>query len=304
MTTKTRPILTAALLIAALTACSPAATPAPEAGLPQAAYATAAPAATQVAPHGASAEGLASLVPPGANRMVIKDATLSLEVTTLATAVSTITQLAADQGGYVLETSTQGSDVYQTASLRIAVPADRFESTLERLRTLSNRVLSEQGSGQDVSAEYVDLETRLNNLEATSARVREFLAEAKTVEESLNVNAELSQLEGEIAQIKGQLQYYEGRAAFSTIGIALSLAPTTAEPTPTPVWDPAVSLERASSTAGRLTQGLLDVVIFVAVGFAPLWIPGVLVLGGLVWFGRRASRAGRAATQGGAKNAG
>jgi len=182
MTTKTRPILTAALLIAALTACSPAATPAPEAGLPQAAYATAAPAATQVAPHGASAEGLASLVPPGANRMVIKDATLSLEVTTLATAVSTITQLAADQGGYVLETSTQGSDLYQTASLRIAVPADRFESTLERLRTLSNRVLSEQGSGQDVSAEYVDLETRLNNLEATSARVREFLAEAKTVE--------------------------------------------------------------------------------------------------------------------------
>ncbi len=267
-----------------LAACAQAARPS---GSGVAPAATAAP--TMVAePTGNS--GLAALVPPAADRMVIKDATLTLEVTSLATSVSTISQLAADQGGYVLESSTSGFDASQTASLRLAVPADKFEATLERLRQLSSRVISEQASGQDVSADYVDLQTRLTNLEATSARVREFLAEATTVEESLKVNGELSRLEGEIAQIKGQMKYYEGRAAFSTIGVALTQVSAAPTPEPTAAWDPGKALTRATDNAGRLSQGLYDAFVYIVIGFAPLWAPGLAIVFGLVWLGKRGSR--------------
>lgn len=268
----------------ALAACAPAVRPS-ESGI-----APAATAAPTMAAEPTGNSGLAALVPPAADRMVIKDATLTLEVTSLATSVSTISQLAADQGGYVLESSTSGFDASQTASLRLAVPADKFEATLERLRQLSSRVVSEQASGQDVSADYVDLQTRLTNLEATSARVREFLAEAKTVEESLKVNGELSRLEGEIAQIKGQMKYYEGRAAFSTIGIALTQVSAAPTPEPTAAWDPSKALTRATDNAGRLSQGLYDAFVYVVIGFAPLWAPGLALVFGLVWLSRRGNR--------------
>jgi hypothetical protein len=57
----------------------------------------------------------------------------------------------------------------------------------------------------DDTSEYNDLELRLFNLEATAARVRTFLDDAKTMEETLRVNQELTRLEGEIEQIKGHL---------------------------------------------------------------------------------------------------
>ena len=280
----TKLLLLTGMLALTMTACGQAVRPS---GAGAAPAATAAP---TMAAEPTGNDGLAALVPPAADRMVIKDATLTLEVTSLATSVSTISQLAADQGGYVLESSTSGFDASQTASLRLAVPADKFEATLERLRQLSSRVISEQASGQDVSADYVDLQTRLTNLEATSARVREFLAEAKTVEESLNVNGELSRLEGEIAQIKGQMKYYEGRAAFSTIGIALTQVSVAPTPEPTAVWDPGKALTRATDNAGRLAQGLYDAFVYVFIGFAPLWAPGLAIVFGLVWLGRRGTR--------------
>ncbi len=65
------------------------------------------------------------------------------------------------------------------------------------------------------------MQSRLVNLEATAARVREFLTDAKTVEESLRINATLSDLEGQIEQVKGQMKFYEDRAAFSTISVTL-----------------------------------------------------------------------------------
>jgi len=52
-------------------------------------------------------------------------------------------------------------------------------------------VTNETASGQDVTDEFVDLKSRLTNLEATAARMREFLNQAKTVQESLEVNAKL-----------------------------------------------------------------------------------------------------------------
>ena len=171
-----------------------------------------------------------------------------------------------------------------------SLPMAETLAALERLRQISSRVVSEQASGQDVSADYVDLQTRLTNLEATSARVREFLAEAKTVEESLKVNGELSRLEGEIAQIKGQMKYYEGRAAFSTIGIALTQVSAAPTPEPTAAWDPGKALTRATDNAGRMSQGLYDAFVYVFIGFAPLWAPGLAIVFGLVWLGRRGTR--------------
>jgi len=152
------------------------------------------------------------------------------------------------------------------------------------LRGLGLNVLKESSSGQDVSAEYTDLQSRLDNLEATAARVRTFLDSSKTVSDSLAVNSQLSDLEGQIEQIKGQMKYYEGRAAFSTISVTLTPEPPVVQPEPEPAWNPLRTFNRATAALGQLLRASADIVIWFVVLTSPLTLALVgLVLARRLW---------------------
>jgi hypothetical protein len=274
-------VLPALLMLAA---CAPAATPmAPHATA--AVMATQAPAATQVA-----AEPGAAGQAPAASQMIIKDATLVLTVRDVDQALTLVTALSADNGGYLIRTETWVEDEAKFAALNMAVPSARFEATLNQLRRLALKVEHKTSSGQDVTAEYTDLRSQLTNLEATAARVRAFLDDAKTVEESLRINAELSRLEGDIERITGQMRYYEGRSAFSTIN--LSLQPEPALPAAPPGWDPARTVERATRVAVSLGQGAVDAAIWLTfIAGPPVLVALVLFVALRVVMRRRGSRA-------------
>ncbi len=139
--------------------------------------------------------GLNDILPSQVSRMVIKDAFIDLLVENSQRAADQVTDMAAVMGGYIISSRVWYEDEQLYATIRMAVPSENFERTLTQLRGLAVQVINETASGQDVSAEYNDLQSRLNNLEATAARVRTFLDEAKTVEESLKINATLSDLE-------------------------------------------------------------------------------------------------------------
>jgi hypothetical protein len=241
------------LLLAA--ACAPAATPAPNA-----AFATAAPMATQAPAATVVAAEPGGIVLAPARQMIIKDAALVLTVRDVDQALALATGLAADNGGYLVRTETWVDDEARFASLNMAVPSARFEAALIQLRGLALKVEHETSSGQDVTAEYTDLRAQLTNLEATAARVRAFLDEAATVEESLHVNAELSRLEGDIERIKGQMQYYETRSAYSTINVTLQ--PEAPPAAAAPGWNPLATAERAGRVAVQLAQAAVDAAIW------------------------------------------
>lgn len=273
------------LLTFLLSACGGAATPTP------AAFATAAPAATE-APALSDAGGTAQLayVPP-ATGMVIKDANLEMIVDDVDIALTQITQLTTDNGGYIISSQTWLVGQSKNATLQLGVPSLRFESMLNTLRTLAVQVVKETTSGQDVSAEYTDLRSRLTNLEATAARVRDFLKDAKTVEESLHINAELSNLEGQIEQVKGQMKYYEGRAAFSTVTLTLKQKDAPLAPA---AWNPGSTASRAASVLVKFVQFVADLVIWLVIVAGP-FVLGMGLLVGAVWAARRLSRGKRTA---------
>jgi Domain of unknown function (DUF4349) len=173
---------------AAAPTAAPAATAAPVSAAPE-------PAAAP-ATGGAASPDSPVAAPPvigDPSRKIIKDAQMSLEVTDVDLALSRVNGIAAQSGGYVLETSTS-FDTYnrKTAYIRITVLVDEFEAALQRLREGANQILSEQASGVDVTQEFTDVQSQIANLEATQARIREFLDQAKTVEEALKVNAQLN----------------------------------------------------------------------------------------------------------------
>jgi hypothetical protein len=303
---KTRTVLSLFLLLPlSLAACggarsvappreAPAMTEAPaaqEVPLLPASAATAAPA------EGAKPQSAELALPnPSSGRMIIKDALMDLLVADPELAIERVTSLAADQGGYLVSSRAWMENGFKNAELRMGVPSSHFEDTLTQLRRMAVQVLNEQTSGQDVSADYADLAARLVNLEATAARVRAFLEQAKTVEESLKINGTLSDLEGQIEQVKGQMKFYEGRSAYSTITVlvrpqlptpTVTLTPTTTPtPTATPGWNPGKTVSSASTVMVKLIQGSLDLLIWMVF---LLW-PFVLIVLVVWWVIRRLRR--------------
>ena len=183
-----------------------------------------------------------------AERKIIKDARLELLVQDTDIAVDRLTAISTDFGGYLLSTRTWYEYDAKFAAVTFAVPVENFESALRRVRAVALKVESEESSGQDVTDQYVDLESQVRNLEATAERVRDFLKKAATVEEALKVSQQLSDLERQIEERKGKMKYLRDRAAFSTITVMVRAD----RPTPTVTATRTTTLtptETATSTA-------------------------------------------------------
>jgi hypothetical protein len=270
-------------LLMSAVACAPAAmpaTPAPAATMSAAAAPTA-PAANEVA--GQASANLPNAAPRSSIRMIIKNGEMTLLVADTDRALDQATGIAVNSGGYVVSSKTWNSGDYKSATLTMGVPSDQFEAVQRQLRALAVEVLSDTSSGQDVSDEYVDLQSRVTNLEATAMRIRELLKDAKTVDEALQVNIKLSEVESEIEQIKGRMQYLKDRSAFSTI--VVNLQPDVPAPTPE-AWQPGKTIESAAKSAGNLLRGLIDGAIWLVVALGPVLIPLAIV----IWLFVRARR--------------
>ncbi len=285
-------LMTIVLLIAA---CAPAAAPAPQA-IQVTALVEGAPVPAEAASGGvdvASADrsdlGDVSASPYRANRLIIKNGEMNLMVANTDRAIDQVTDIAVTSGGYIVSSRTWHDGEFKFATLTMGVPVDQFEAVQRRLRALAVSVLSDTASGQDVSEEYVDLQSRLVNLEATAARIRDFLDQAQDVEEALQVNARLTEVEAEIEQVKGRMNYLTDRAAFSTLTVNLEPQRPTPTPTPTPTpvaWMPEKTFEAATGTLGALLRSIGDLLIWFGVVIAPFAVPVAII--GAIWMrGRR-----------------
>ncbi|GAP64002.1 hypothetical protein ARMA_2425 [Ardenticatena maritima] len=219
------------------------------------------------------------------DRKIIKTGSMTLEVDDVFDTLDQITLLATHYGGYMVASRTWYEGEYAYAQLTLAVPVDQFEQAVAQARRLG-KVLDEAISSEDVTDQYVDLEARIQNLEATAARIRAFLDEAQTVEEALRVNAELSRVEAELERLKGQRQALEKRTAFSTLQVTLQPA------LPTPIveengWSPMQTVREAWRTLTHLGRGVVDAAIWLLVVGGPI----VLLVGAVGFVGWRGLRA-------------
>jgi hypothetical protein len=257
---------------------------------PAAQEADAASEASVVYNTGADAAGAASY-----DRMIIKNAEINLLVKNSEAALDGVTQLVSDVRGYIASSQTwyeeHGGVNYKYATLTIGIPADQFETSLRRLRNLAIRVLNETASGQDVTDQYVDLQSQLTNLEATRDRIKSFLDQAKTVDEALKINEQLSEIEGQIEEIKGRMNYLKDRSAFSTITVYITpdLPPATPTPSPTPrptatpiPWKPGETAKESWDTLTVAYHGIIDFLIWFGIVLVPILAPWIF-LGWLAW---------------------
>lgn len=152
------------------------------------------------------------------DQMLVFNGALGLAVSpdTIPASIDAAVQLAVQAGGYV----AQQTDV----SLTLRVPSRRFRKLMKGLEGLG-QVRTRSVQTLDVSEEFHDLEVRLENLQATRARIQKLLAQAKDLTETLVVEKELERVSAEIDAIEGRLRFLSSQAAFSTVTMGFQELP-------------------------------------------------------------------------------
>ncbi len=163
--------------------------------------------------------------PLATERKIIRNAELTLEADSPDDASANITKIAEKSGGFTVESQKQTSDAKATKSdsvtMTIRVPSAKFEESLDEIRKLSGRVISESVKGQDVTEEFIDVEARLKTKKALESQFLEIMKQGKTVEDALSVQRELADVRGEIEQIEGRKRFLENQSNLSTIKLRL-----------------------------------------------------------------------------------
>jgi hypothetical protein len=228
-------------------------------------------------------------------RIVIKNASLSLLVRDAAATSDEIARLAEGMGGFVISTNiyetTYGQDATRVkqASVSIRVPAARLNEALTAIKAMAVEVQSENVSGQDVTQDYTDLQSRLRNLEAAEQQLQNIMDGATRTEDVLAVYNELVRVRGDIEVIRGQIKYYEESAAFSQISIDL-IPDVLAQPLDIGGWRPEGVVREAFELLVRGLQALVSLLIYLGI----CGLPFALVFGLPAWLVVRGVRRRRA----------
>jgi hypothetical protein len=160
---------------------------------------------------------------PQGNAMLIRTGTLELvvkDVTEAANAINAIrVRLGGQPGNAQFSESSYGG---RTGSVTISIPSQSFDEAYLAIRTLAVKVRNESINTQDVSKQYVDLESRLKNYRASETQLMEFMKRTGTINELLQVQNQLTSTRGEIERIQGEMSYLSRQVELSTITANLS----------------------------------------------------------------------------------
>ena len=161
--------------------------------------------------------------PALANRKLIRNATVDLEVANFDEAVQKITASANEEKGYVATTS---SEKQENGKLRGQIVVkilpenlDRFLQKIRGLGELKNQTLGTE----DITKNYFDTDARLKNARVMEQRLVDMLKKkSEDINDLLQVEKELGRVREEIEKMQGELKFWDSQVQFATVTISLA----------------------------------------------------------------------------------
>ncbi|MCI0608360.1 MAG: DUF4349 domain-containing protein [Anaerolineae bacterium] len=210
----------------------------------------------------------------GQDRLVIKNADLAVVVKDPEARMKEISALAVEMGGFVVSSnlyqSTYSPNGIQVpeAMVVIRVPSERLDEALERIKEGASDVQYENISGQDVTSQYVDLQSQLKAKQAAEKKLLEILDQAQRAEDVLAIYLQVQTVQSEIEVLKGQIKFYEESAALSAISVRL-IAEQSAQPIEIGPWTPSGAAKEAIQDLILFFQNFVDFLIYFVLSILP-----------------------------------
>jgi hypothetical protein len=238
---------------------------------------------------GSSRSGIGAVPPQqGDLTKIIRDGRIGIVIAdgSFSKGVSRVTQIARSTGGFVLESSSRDE---RSGTLTLRIPATRFDDAMLALRGLAEELQGEVEfqdiTGQDVTAEFIDLGARLEILQDRRELLRDIQADATSSSEILRLAALIDDVTLQIENIQGRLNFLKDQVAEATIRVEVRERDVQPE-------DPSPDTENPSlaDSFELAVQGFLRIVGAIVIGLGyliPLAVIALLVWGVLTLVRRR-----------------
>lgn len=161
--------------------------------------------------------------PPVADRSIIYTANLTVQTRDVAAAAARAESIAADSGGYVFSSDSAvdpSAGAATSATVVLKVPPRAFATVLDSLARLGTP-LGRNQRADDVTDSVVDVAARVRAQQASLARVRTLLAQARTVGEVVAVESELTKREADLESLQGRQRALSAQVGMSTVTLRL-----------------------------------------------------------------------------------
>lgn len=157
------------------------------------------------------------------DRKVIYTADLQIEVKSYQQTLQHIQNQVEQLDGYIVEShmSEDTESGAKTGQITTRVPQAKFQEFITLVEDGSSKVLESSTSGQDVTEEYIDLESRLKSKHVVEDRLLAFMEKANKTEDLLKISSDLAEVQEEIEEITGRMKYLENKSDLATVSIYL-----------------------------------------------------------------------------------
>lgn len=155
------------------------------------------------------------------SRKLIKTVNMSIETEEYDELIAQITQKVSALGGYIEYTSTDGNRNYRYGNIVARIPKDNLEA-FEQLLEGSSNITYRQESVQDVTLDYVDMESHKKMLKAEQDRLLALMEQAETIEDIIAIENRLTDVQYQIESMESQLRTYDNQIDYSTVNLDIS----------------------------------------------------------------------------------
>lgn len=165
-----------------------------------------------------------------ASAKIIYTANLSLESKDYDAARAALDAALQAAGGY-LESSSEysGTDDSRSVSLTYRVPQENYDSFLAAIAEAGNVTYKNQ-QADDVTAQYLDVETRLENLKAQRTRLQQLQQQADNLSDLLEIESSLTDVQSQIESWQSQMDWYSDQVEQCTVYVSLNEVSTYSPP--------------------------------------------------------------------------
>ena len=183
--------------------------------------------------------GTVSAVTPQ-DQKLIRTVYLDAETEDLDTLLSQIEGRIAELGGYVegreiYNGSMYNSTRYRRASLTIRIPAEKLDQFVDHVSEVSN-ITSNRETTDDVTLQYVAIESRIKALETEQETLLELMKKADNMSDLLTIESRLTDVRYELENISSQLRVYDNKVNYGTIHLDVDEVIEYTEPEPDNGW--------------------------------------------------------------------
>ncbi|MGI6049051.1 MAG: DUF4349 domain-containing protein [Petrimonas sp.] len=152
-------------------------------------------------------------------RKLMKNGSIRFETSNLNKTKQLITSAVASLNGYVSNDNISESNNRTENMLTVRVPADKTDSLIAIIESNASKIDYKNIDVQDVTEQFIDLDTRIKTKKEVEARYRELLTRATSVEEILKIEEQIGNIRTEIESAEGRLRYLSNQVQYSTLHV-------------------------------------------------------------------------------------